>query len=35
VQWHPEWRFWECPDSTALFKAFGQACAGRAALRPG
>jgi putative glutamine amidotransferase len=33
VQWHPEWRFWECPDSTALFQAFGQACAGRAALR--
>jgi putative glutamine amidotransferase len=33
VQWHPEWRFWECPDSTALFKAFGQACGARAAAR--
>ncbi|UEM03083.1 gamma-glutamyl-gamma-aminobutyrate hydrolase family protein [Skermanella rosea] len=30
VQWHPEWRFWECPDSTALFRAFGAACADRA-----
>jgi putative glutamine amidotransferase len=31
VQWHPEWRFWECPDSTALFQAFGRACADHAA----
>jgi putative glutamine amidotransferase len=31
VQWHPEWRFRECPDSTALFQAFGQACADHAA----
>ncbi|WP_158047418.1 gamma-glutamyl-gamma-aminobutyrate hydrolase family protein [Skermanella pratensis] len=30
VQWHPEWRFRECPDSTALFRAFGAACADRA-----
>jgi putative glutamine amidotransferase len=25
TQWHPEWRFRENPDSTALFKAFGVA----------
>lgn len=25
TQWHPEWRFWEDPASTALFAAFGQA----------
>lgn len=25
VQWHPEWRFWENPFSTALFAAFGRA----------
>lgn len=25
AQWHPEWRFQENPDSTALFKAFGEA----------
>lgn len=25
VQWHPEWRFWENPDSRALFRAFGRA----------
>jgi putative glutamine amidotransferase len=25
VQWHPEWRYWENPFSTALFAAFGQA----------
>ncbi|NNG05629.1 MAG: gamma-glutamyl-gamma-aminobutyrate hydrolase family protein [Inquilinus sp.] len=23
VQWHPEWQFWENPQSTALFAAFG------------
>ena len=33
VQWHPEWRFWECPDSTALFQAFGRACADHAAAK--
>ncbi|MFO1036803.1 MAG: gamma-glutamyl-gamma-aminobutyrate hydrolase family protein [Geminicoccaceae bacterium] len=25
VQWHPEWRWWEDPASTALFRAFGEA----------
>ncbi|HYG84677.1 MAG TPA: gamma-glutamyl-gamma-aminobutyrate hydrolase family protein [Azospirillum sp.] len=33
VQWHPEWRFWEDPLSTALFAAFGEAAAERAARR--
>ncbi|MBB6252687.1 gamma-glutamyl-gamma-aminobutyrate hydrolase family protein [Nitrospirillum iridis] len=33
VQWHPEWRFWEDPASTALFKAFGDAVRARAASR--
>lgn len=28
VQWHPEWRFQEDAPSTALFRAFGAACAG-------
>lgn len=26
VQWHPEWRMAENPDSLALFRAFGDAC---------
>lgn len=26
VQWHPEWRFAENPDSIKLFSAFGEAC---------
>lgn len=26
VQWHPEWRFAENPDSVRLFSAFGAAC---------
>lgn len=26
VQWHPEWKMKEQPDSLALFDAFGQAC---------
>jgi len=26
VQWHPEWRFSENPDSVKLFRAFGDAC---------
>ena len=30
VQWHPEWRFWEDPMSTALFTAFGDAVRARA-----
>jgi putative glutamine amidotransferase len=25
VQWHPEWKFWQDPASSALFLAFGQA----------
>ncbi len=34
VQWHPEYRFWEDPLSTALFRAFGEAVAARAAKSP-
>ena len=30
VQWHPEWRVSENPDSVAIFDAFGLACAARA-----
>jgi putative glutamine amidotransferase len=26
VQWHPEWRVMENPESVALFEAFGDAC---------
>jgi putative glutamine amidotransferase len=26
VQWHPEWRFAENPDSVKIFSAFGAAC---------
>lgn len=26
VQWHPEWRYAENPDSVAIFRAFGEAC---------
>ena len=26
VQWHPEWRVLENPVSTAIFRAFGDAC---------
>ncbi|MEM8814917.1 MAG: gamma-glutamyl-gamma-aminobutyrate hydrolase family protein [Pseudomonadota bacterium] len=26
VQWHPEWQVLDNPDSTALFRAFGEAC---------
>jgi len=33
VQWHPEWRFWEDKLSVALFAAFGEAAAARAAWR--
>lgn len=33
VQWHPEWRFWEDPLSTALLRAFGTAAAERARRR--
>lgn len=30
VQWHPEWRWWENPQSRALFSAFGDAVRRRA-----
>lgn len=30
VQWHPEWRYWENAESTALFRAFGEAVAAHA-----
>ncbi|MBM3542513.1 MAG: gamma-glutamyl-gamma-aminobutyrate hydrolase family protein, partial [Alphaproteobacteria bacterium] len=33
VQWHPEWKFWDDPVSTALLRAFGEACRARAATR--
>lgn len=33
VQWHPEWRFKENPDSVALFAAFAAACQTYAGLR--
>ena len=33
MQFHPEWRCWDSPFYTAIFKAFGQACAARAAQR--
>jgi putative glutamine amidotransferase len=33
VQWHPEWRFWENPFSTALFAAFGRAARSHASRR--
>ncbi|MFD2251414.1 putative glutamine amidotransferase [Pseudochelatococcus lubricantis] len=33
VQWHPEWRVWADPLSTALFRAFGDAARGYAAAR--
>mgnify|MGYP003477489292 FL=1 len=26
VQWHPEWRMADNPDSVAIFQAFGAAC---------
>jgi putative glutamine amidotransferase len=26
LQWHPEWRYRECPASVAIFRAFGDAC---------
>ncbi|MDP2065506.1 MAG: gamma-glutamyl-gamma-aminobutyrate hydrolase family protein [Hydrogenophaga sp.] len=35
VQWHPEWRFWEHDFYTAIFRAFGQACAQHRRLREG
>jgi putative glutamine amidotransferase len=35
VQWHPEWRYAENPDSVALFRAFGAACRARQAASRG
>ncbi|KZE35059.1 gamma-glutamyl-gamma-aminobutyrate hydrolase [Crenobacter luteus] len=26
LQWHPEWQYWNNPVSTAIFRAFGDAC---------
>ena len=34
VQWHPEWQVEENPQSMALFRAFGRACADRAGISP-
>jgi putative glutamine amidotransferase len=34
MQWHPEWRCWENPFYSAIFKAFGDACAQRRRGRP-
>ncbi|MGE0226496.1 MAG: gamma-glutamyl-gamma-aminobutyrate hydrolase family protein [Acetobacteraceae bacterium] len=31
LQWHPEWRYAENPQSVAIFRAFGDACRGRQA----
>jgi len=31
VQWHPEWRYAENPDSVTIFRAFGDACRAYAA----
>lgn len=33
VQWHPEWRFSDNPDSVKLFRAFGDACRAYKAIR--
>ena len=35
VQWHPEWRASENPNSIRMFKAFGQACRDWAAANRG
>lgn len=34
VQWHPEWRITENPDSMKMFQAFGNACRDYQARRP-
>ena len=31
LQWHPEWRYAENPDSVVIFRAFGEACRAYAA----
>jgi putative glutamine amidotransferase len=33
VQWHPEWRYWDNPDSVKLFAAFGDAARAHAEAR--
>ncbi len=33
VQWHPEWKVMESPNSIAIFQAFGDACRERAKAR--
>ncbi|MEK7989112.1 gamma-glutamyl-gamma-aminobutyrate hydrolase family protein, partial [Burkholderia contaminans] len=33
VQWHPEWRHAQDPLSSAIFRAFGDACRARRAAR--
>jgi putative glutamine amidotransferase len=33
VQWHPEWKVQQNPQSLAIFRAFGRACAARAGIR--
>jgi putative glutamine amidotransferase len=35
VQWHPEWKFADDPLSTAIFRAFGDACRDRMRIRTG
>jgi putative glutamine amidotransferase len=34
VQWHPEWKVEQNPQSQAIFRAFGRACAERAGISP-
>ncbi len=34
VQWHPEWKVEQNPQSMAMFRAFGRACAERAGISP-
>jgi len=26
LQWHPEWRYAEKPESVSIFQAFGEVC---------
>jgi putative glutamine amidotransferase len=35
VQWHPEWRFASDALSSAIFRAFGDACRARMRIRIG
>jgi putative glutamine amidotransferase len=34
VQWHPEWKVENNPQSQAIFRAFGRACTARAGISP-